>query len=127
MNIITSDTEKKRQLILAVVDAMRRVSPGLLKECAEALKETRASEFCPKTGKLRAELKGGGDHGYISMRIPRELFFCIRRFWPTFGNDSDDIRLLADEFPDLCQNRKERPKPTLRVARDYENPTKRST
>lgn len=128
MNIIMSDKEKKRQLILCVVDAMRRVSPALLKESAEALKTVRANEFCPKTGKLRAEINGQGDHGYISMRMPRELFFVLRKFWPTFGNDSDDIRLLADEFPDLCQNRKERPK-SLRVMRDYgssKNPTEGS-
>jgi hypothetical protein len=115
--------EKLRRLIVTVVEAFRLKAPHLLKEMARAIEDMRRHEFHPKTGKLRAEMTGEVDHGgYISVRVPQELFMVIRRFMPTFGNDSDDLRILAEEFPDLCHNRKmgpQRPNGMLIVKEDY--------
>jgi len=104
--IHTTDKEKKRRLMRAVVDACVQLCPWYLDECVSALRETKKSEFDPKTGKLRAEARGEMEHGgYIRVRFPRELFFLMRRFWPSFGDDDSDLKLLADEFPDLVQHR----------------------
>lgn len=104
-----SPTEKKRLLIQTVVKAMRAAAPWLLKECADAIKEMYDNEFDQKTGKLRAEALGRvKDTGYIKIRVPQHLFFALRKFWPDFGDDSDDLRLLAEEFPQLCFDRRQK-------------------
>lgn len=106
MHVHLSAKDKKKRLIKAVVEAFELKYPLLLDEMAKAIEDMAKHEFDPKTGKLRAEVgKKGKDLGYISVRVPQELFFTIRRFWPDFGDDSADLRLVAEEFPRLCHHR----------------------
>lgn len=104
-NIHVSAKEKKRRLIRAVVEALQIRDPNYLKECALAIQEMKRSEF-DKSGKLKAEANGSLDHGgYIAIRFPQELFVLLKRFDKTFGDDSDDLNLVAEEFPDLCDSK----------------------
>lgn len=55
---------------------------------------------------------GGGDY-YVSLRIPTELWFYLRRWIPNFGDDSEDVELLKKVFCDL-----------VRPARDHRRHTR---
>ena len=105
MHIHVSRDEKLKLLMKAVLDATMVRSPQMVLEWQGAIKESYEAQWHP-SGKLRAEVNGEGDMGYISVRFPQELFFMMRKFMPTFGDDDRDLRIIAEEFPGICSHQK---------------------
>ncbi len=105
MEIHVSRDEKLKLLLEAVLDATKLRAPEMVKEWTIALKESLANQWHPN-GKLRAEVNGEGDMGYISVRFPQDLFFTMRKFMPDFGDDDSDLRIAAEAFPDICTHQK---------------------
>lgn len=91
--------QAKRELIRSVAEAWIQKDPAGARQIAQFLQEITKQDL-HKTGKTKR------DTGYISMRVPRELWLTLRFFIPDFGDDQKDIDILSAEFPDLVLNRK---------------------
>ena len=97
---IIMKNQVKKDLIRKVAEVWIQKDPAMAYEMAKAVREFTKLDVNPKTGKTK------GGEGYISVRIPSELWQVLRHFIPDFGDDDKDIKLLAAEFPDLILCRK---------------------
>jgi hypothetical protein len=98
MHVHVSSTEKKRRLMQAIVETMKVKAPALLQEWVQLLREVTANQID------KSPVDG---YGHMRIAVPNELFFIMRKFIPTFGDDDKDIKLLAKEFPGLVYLRDE--------------------
>jgi hypothetical protein len=98
VNIIMKN-HAKRELIRKIALTWIKKDPAGAREAAEAVKEFTKLDL-HKNGKTKQ------DTGYISVRMPSELWQILRHFIPSFGDDDRDIKLLSAEFPDLILCRK---------------------
>lgn len=98
LTIINRNAAKTRLIHRIAIEWMAR-DPAGAREAALAVKEFTKADI-HKNGKC----KGGS--GYISVRMPSELWQMLRIAMPGFGNDDRDLRLLSQEFPDLILCRK---------------------
>lgn len=125
---IRSDKDRKRELVRRYVTELKRRSPAMLAEMARAIEDMSKHEFHPSSGRLRGEK----DHGYVKVRVPRELFLGLRILWrranpypaPQFGDDEQDLQIIAEEFPKLCSHRaKNNRAPTTQVVNKTDDPS----
>lgn len=91
--------QAKKELIRRIALEWIRKDPAGAREAAEAVRDFTKADL-HKSGKTRQ------DSGYISVRMPSELWQVLRTFMPNFGDDDKDLKLLAQEFPDLILCRK---------------------
>lgn len=98
MHIIMKNQAKK-ELIRRIALEWISKDPAGAREAALAVRDFTKADL-HKSGKTKQ------DTGYISVRMPSELWQILRHFIPNFGDDDKDLRLLSQEFPDLVLCRK---------------------
>lgn len=95
---IVMKNQAKKDLIRKVAEVWIRKDPAMAKEMATMLKETTAAEI-NKGWNRKKDVQ-------VSVRVPQELYLVLKFFIKDFGEDPKDIKLLAEEFPDLVTCRK---------------------
>lgn len=95
-----ADHKRRRELIRKTVMAWYSISPRHAKAMANYLREV-----------TKVEHSGGAwrsGKGYVSLRLPRELYLSLRKVFSVhapdmepFATDDSDIQILYEEFPRL--------------------------
>lgn len=89
----------RRNIIRDVLQQWYRMDPKEAKAAIKMIKEQTAADV-HSSGKYR-DRDGDKVEGQCKYRFPATLFWALRRIWPEWGDDEQDVKDLIRDFPDL--------------------------